>query len=258
MSCCLASSISPFSRGRSSVITRAGGYSDKAYLLGAKFTRRSVRENQQKRMNEMVIRTEKDILQKQGELASLASSKEELEATKASLDGLLKSLDNLKLLKAEGRIVIRLAALPELEKSAYDLALEGGDNLFIPTRSSVVNIMGEVFNPTAMVYMPGKTLSYYLAKSGGATHNAEEDEMYVVKADGTVFSKQQSSFGIRWNDDTRSWNSGSFTTSNLDPGDTVVVPQKLDRVAWLRTIKDITTIISQIALTAGTVMIGLR
>ena len=242
----------------SSAIARAGGYTEKAYLLGAKFTRRSVRESQQKRMNEMMVRTEKDILQKQSELASLASSKEEMEATKAALEGLSKSLETLKNLKAEGRVVIRLTPLSELDKSVYDLSLEGGDDLYIPTRSSVVNVMGEVFNPTALVYMPGKTVSYYLGKTGGATHNAEEDEMYIVKVDGTVFSKQQSSFGIRWNDETRSWTTGSFTASQLDAGDTVVVPLKLDRVAWLRTIKDITTIISQIALTAGTIMVGLR
>jgi hypothetical protein len=47
-------------------------------------------------------------------------------------------------------------------------------------------------------------------------------------------------------------------SSYLEPGDTLVVPQKLERTAWLREIKDITTIISQIALSAGTVFLGLR
>jgi protein involved in polysaccharide export with SLBB domain len=242
----------------SSVILRAGGYTDKAYLLGSKFTRRSVRETQQKRMNEIVTRTEKEILQKQGELASLASTKEELEATKASLEGLLKNLENMKTLKAEGRVVIRLSVLNTLEKSPYDLALEGGDTLSIPTRSSVVNVMGEIFNPTALVFMPEKSVSYYINKSGGITRNGDEDEMYIVKADGTVFSRQQSSFGFRWDEDTRSWTGGSFMSSRMDAGDTVVVPEKIERVAWLRTIKDITTIVSQIALTAGTIMIGTR
>lgn len=242
----------------SSLISRAGGYTDKAYLLGAKFTRRSVRISQQKRMDEMILRTEKEIMQRQASLASVAASREELDATKASLDGLLKSLETMKTLKAEGRVVIRLSSLDALQKSPYNLALEGGDVLAIPTRTSVVNVMGEVFNPTSLVYMPEKDVSYYLNKSGGATRSADEDEMYIVKVDGTVFSRQQSSFGIRWNEDTRSWTSGSFMSSQIDAGDTLVVPQKIEQMAWLRTIKDITTIISQIALTAGTVLIGLK
>lgn len=82
--------------------------------------------------------------------------------------------------------------------------------------------------------------------------------MYIIKADGSVFSKQQSSFGIKWNSESRSWTLGSFSSTYLMPGDTLVLPQKVDRTAWIREIKDITTIISQIALSAGTIFIGLR
>jgi len=238
----------------SSVIARAGGFSDKAYLKGAKFTRKSVQETQQKRMDEIILRTEKDIIQKQGELTSLAASRDEIEATRASLDGLLKGLDKLKAAKAEGRVVIRLAPLDVFRMGPYDLELMGGDALEIPQTPSVVNVLGQVYNPTAFVYMSGRTISYYLEKSGGPTREAEESEMYIIKADGTVISKQQSSFGIRWDDASRSWNFGSFSSSETDPGDTLVVPQKLERIAWMRTIKDITTILSQVALTAGVII----
>jgi len=238
----------------SSVIARAGGFSDKAYLKGAKFTRKSVQETQQKRMDEIILRTEKDIIQKQGELTSLAASRDEIEATRASLDGLLKGLDKLKAAKAEGRVVIRLAPLDVFRMGPYDLELMGGDALEIPQTPSVVNVLGQVYNPTAFVYMSGRTISYYLEKSGGPTREAEESEMYIIKADGTVISKQQSSFGIRWDDSSRSWNFGSFSSSETDPGDTLVVPQKLERIAWMRTIKDITTILSQVALTAGVII----
>jgi hypothetical protein len=73
-----------------------------------------------------------------------------------------------------------------------------------------------------------------------------------------VFSRQQSSFGMHWSDEARRWSFGSFSSYPLEPGDALVVPQKIERIAWLREIKDITTIISQIALTAGTILIGLR
>ncbi len=243
----------------SSVIERAGGYTERAYLRGAKFLRRSVREAQQKRMEEIVVKTEKDVLQKQAALTSLAASRDELDATKASLEALMKSLERMKEMKAEGRVVIRLAAGDALKKSNFDIVVEGGDELEVPARPSVVNVMGQVFNPVSLVYQPeASDVGSCLRQAGGVTNDAESSEMYIIKADGTVFSRQQSSFGLHWNEDARRWSFGSFNSSLLEPGDTLVVPQKIERIAWLREIKDITTIMSQIALTAGTVLIGLR
>lgn len=243
----------------SSVISRAGGYTERAYLRGTRFLRRSVRETQQKRMDEIVVRTEKEILQKQAALASLAASREELEATKAALESLMKSVEKMKTMKAEGRVVIRLSTIEELQKSSFDVVVEGGDELEIPARPSVVNVMGQVFNPISFVYQPESSdVGSYLKKAGGPTNDADESEMYVIKADGTVFSRQQSSFGLHWSDDDRRWTFGSFTASTLEPGDTLVVPQKLERMAWMREIKDITQILANVALTAGTMLIGLR
>ena len=243
----------------SSVIARAGGYTSKAYLPGAKFTRKSVKDAQQKRMDEIIDRTEKEIYQKQASLSSVAGSKEEMEATKAALDGLLKQLELLKKTKAEGRVVIRIARLDELRKSSYDLDLEGGDTLEIPARPSVVHVMGQVYNPTSFVYTPENTsVENYLNRAGGPTRDGEESDMYIVRADGSVFSKQQSSFGIKWNDEARSWTFGSFYATPMLPGDTLVIPQILERTAWMREIKDITTILANIALSAGTIFIGLK
>ncbi|MFZ2948671.1 MAG: SLBB domain-containing protein, partial [Desulfuromonadaceae bacterium] len=234
----------------SSVITRAGGYTDKAYLRGAKFLRRSARESQQKRMDEIVAKSEKDILQKQAALASVSSSKEELEATKAALESLMKSVEKMKGLKAEGRVVMRLAVAEELKKGDYDIELEGGDQLEIPPRPGVVSILGQVYNPTSFIYRPGQDVDSYLQKAGGPVNDAEASEMYIIRADGTIFSRQQASFSIFWSD--------GFLSSPLEAGDALVVPQKLERISWMREIKDITQILANVALTAGTIMIGLR
>ena len=242
----------------SSLIERAGGYSEKAYLRGAKFTRRSVRELQQKRMDEIVARSEKDILQKQAALASLSSSKDELDATKSALESLLKSVEKMKTLKAEGRIVMRLSSVSEIKQNGYDLVLEGGDELDIPFRPGVVSVLGQVYNPTSFVYLDGEDVGRYLQKSGGPINDAESSEMYIIRADGSVFSRQQSSFGIHWSEDGRQWSFGSFLSSPLEAGDTLVVPLKLERISWMREIKDITQILVNIALTAGTILIGLR
>lgn len=242
----------------SSVISRAGGYTDKAYLRGAKFTRRSAQEAQQKRMDEIIATTEKDLLQKQAAAAAVATSKEELEATKSALDSLLKNLERMKGLKAEGRVVMRLSAVDELKRGSYDLELEGGDQLEVPPRPGVVSVLGQVYNPTSFIYLAGQDVDSYLQKSGGPVKNAEESEMYIVRADGTVFSRQQSSFGIQWSDEGGRWSFGSFLSASLEAGDTLVVPQKLEQISWMRDIKDITQIMANVALTAGTILIGLK
>jgi protein involved in polysaccharide export with SLBB domain len=165
----------------------------------------------------------------------------------------------MKGMKSEGRVVIKLKQLAELQKSEYDLVMEGGDELVIPTRPAVVNVMGQVYNPVSLLFMPDSSdVESCLKMAGGVTNESEKDDMYIIRVDGTVYSRQQSSFGLQWSDESRRWGFGSFDSVLLEPGDTLVVPQKIGQIAWLREIKDITTIISQIALTAGTILIGLR
>ena len=69
--------------------------------------------------------------------------------------------------------------------------------------------------------------------------------MYVIRADGTVVSKHEKKAFLFF---------GGFMATTLDPGDTIVVPQQLEKIAWMREIKDIATILGQIALTAGVII----
>jgi len=233
----------PIIRGEtlSSVIERAGGFTGKAYLRGAKFTRKLTREIQQKRMDEVITRTEQDLMRKQQELSSVAASKEELEATKATLEGMRASLEKLRQAKAEGRVSISITSLKDLQESLYDLELQGGDALEIPQSSKSVMVFGEVYNPTTVIESPGATVGDYLKKAGGPTTNADEAEMYVVLADGTVVSKREMG-GIFFN---------PFKSYTLQAGDAIVVPQRLEKVAWMRDLKDLAYIIGQTALAAG-------
>lgn len=227
----------------SSVVRRAGGFTDKAYLPGAKFTREQIREYQQKRLDEILAREEINIAKKQGELAAVAASKEELEATKASLEGMMKSIAILRQAKAEGRMVISLPSPDKLDGSPFNVEVMGGDVLEIPSDPRVVNVFGQVYNPSSFVYVAGETVADYLAKSGGGTRDAEHGDIYILKADGSVVSRQMSSSGFLF--------FGGFMNRPLESGDTLVVPQKLEKIAWMREIKDMTTILGQIALTAG-------
>jgi protein involved in polysaccharide export with SLBB domain len=241
----------PIYRGErlSSVISRAGGFTDKAYPKGAKFTRETVRKLQQQRMDEALERAQAVVLNKKSTSLSSAASKEELEATRASLDALERSIAILRTKKAEGRMIISLVSAEKLVGSHSNFELAGGDQLQVPPDPDSVNILGNVYNPTTALFVPWRNVQYYLDKVGGPTSEGDTDEMYLVKADGTVYSKHQAEWFLFYN---------GFLSSSVDSGDTIIVPQKIEKTAWLRDIKDITTIISQIAISAGTVFLGLR
>jgi protein involved in polysaccharide export with SLBB domain len=223
----------------SSLIRRAGGYSNRAYLAGAKFSRESLRDLQQRRMDEALARAQEAVTKKQADLASVASSKEEADSDKTALEALQRNINFLKNKRAEGRLVLRLDSLEKLTGTRDDLELEGGDTLAVPSDPNAVNVLGMVYNPTSISFEPRENAGFYLDKVGGPSKDADEDEIYLVKMDGTVFSKQQSSFLHR------------FNARPIDSGDTIIVPQRFEKTAWLRDIKDIATIIGQAALAAG-------
>ena len=231
----------------SSVIERAGGYTDKAYLLAAKFTREYIQKLQQKRMDELIGKAEQEILKKQSEVAAVASSKEELDATKAALESLQRSVDLLKTTNAEGRVVIHLDNPENLKHSPYNVELMGGDILEVPQMPNAVNILGQVYNPTSIIPVDKEDVAYYLEKAGGPTRDAELDDIYIVRADGTVQSRQQVSF-------FRSLVGSGFMSTDLEPGDTIIVPQRFEKTAWMREIKDLATILGNLALAGGVIV----
>jgi protein involved in polysaccharide export with SLBB domain len=235
----------------SSLIARAGGYTDRAYLRGAVFTRNSVRELQQKGLVKMIERLERDLISTGISHVSTSLSGEEMAAQKAELEQQKDFINSLKKLKATGRMSIRLVHLRLLKGSQYDIELEQGDNLFIPLKNSVVNVLGSVMSRGSFVYSDTLDYKNYIAMAGGYTKFADEDEAYVLKVDGTAM--KLSNGAVNWNVPDSRWEMTAFSDEikELEPGDTIVIPDKLDRIAWLKEAKDLTQILYQIAVTAG-------
>ena len=129
----------------------------------------------------------------------------------------------------------------------------------MPQVQSTVNVVGAVFAPTALVYTPYRTVKEYLTMAGGTTEIADDKEIYVIKANGAAVSRKGFSWlGASWDGTQYVYHPGGISSLTLDPGDTIVVPERLEQIAWLKTIKDITSILGNIALTAGVVLVGLR
>ena len=100
--------------------------------------------------------------------------------------------------------------------------------------------VGSVYSPSAYLYEPDMDMAYYLDKSGGPTKEADEKYIYLLKANGEVVSKARSHAVF-----------SSFNSLKLMPGDTIVVPADLERLPYLRLIRDVSDIVFKIATTAG-------
>ncbi len=235
----------------SSLIERAGGYTDKAYLRGAVFTRESVRKLQQKSLDDMVARLERELFSQGTEVAT-AASQEELQAKAAEMQNRRSFIEQLKKLRATGRMTVRLANVRLLKGSPYDIELEDGDDLHIPMENSVVNVVGSVMTEQAsFIYVGNLSYKDYVEMSGGYTRYADTDNVYVLKVDGSA-RKLSRSF-INWDPLKSRWEVSAFgeKVKEIEPGDTIIVPEKLEHVAWLREFKDLTQILMQMAVTAG-------
>ena len=95
-----------------------------------------------------------------------------------------------------------------------DIEVRAGDTLVIPKRPSFVMVDGQVFNSTAVSYRPGKSAKWYLSQSGGPTQMADRKAIFVIRADGSVIGTREDFW------------SGNSLGAVLQPGDTVVVPEK--------------------------------
>lgn len=243
----------------SSLIERAGGYLNSAYLRGAVFTRKRVKEDQQKSMEEIADRMEKKLLVEDTGKVAASLSVEEVQARQNEIAQKKKLIENLRKATAMGRMSIRLADVETLKRSEYDILLEDGDKLIIPERSDFVSVMGSVMAQGTYIYSGEKDYEDYIDMSGGYDEYADVGKIYILKVDGSARKAKQSLFDWRRskNDYGASLNESLLSGNELgdiEPGDVIIVPEKTEHVAWLREIRDITQILMNTAVAAGVVI----
>lgn len=239
----------------SSIIQRAGGYTDDAYLRAAVFTRQKVKEMQQKSIEEMAARLEKELLASSAIQASTALSAEEIAGKKVEIEQKRMLIETMKNVKAQGRMSIKLGHLRLLQGSEYDFELEDGDALFIPPKNSVVGVVGAVMSSGAYIFSQKADYRDYIQMSGGYSKYADTGNVYILKVDGTA--RQAYKGTINWNDQKDRLELAAFSENNanyIEPGDVIAVPENFERIAWLREIRDITQILMNTAVAAGVVI----
>ncbi|MCC3855604.1 SLBB domain-containing protein [Vibrio parahaemolyticus] len=192
----------------SELLDRAGGLTEFAHPQGAIFTREALRLQEQKLLNQyaadMRAETAKKTFRADSNMGSVISDP----------DKTLKFVEEASRSKALGRMVVQLNRILKGERSA-DFMLEDGDFLFVPTFRNTVSIMGEVQVPITYLLDNKLDVDDYLNKAGGAKKQADEDRIFVVRADGSVY-KPSSGYWFGNNKE------------GLKAGDTIVVPIDTD------------------------------
>jgi protein involved in polysaccharide export with SLBB domain len=243
----------------SSLLSRAGGFTSKAYLLGGVLTRLSTRQIQKRQLDAAINRLEAESMALAGSKAAGGIDPEEAKRAEVYAKQQMALLASLRKVEPLGRVIIRLDDPERLRGTPEDIVLEEEDYLMVPETMQTVNVVGAVFNPTAIVYTPFRTVSEYVTIAGGTTKIADDKEIYVIKANGAAVSRKGFKLlGASWDGTKYVYHPGGLKSLTLDPGDTIIVPEQLEQIAWLKQIKDIATIIGQIALTAGVVLVGLK
>lgn len=215
------------------VIERAGGLTDNAFPRGAVFTRAKLRQLEARRLREAEERLQGDLLGVQLEGDGLAGQSADRVQQVESL------LEDVQSSRPVGRMVVNLKAVVS-DEGYQDIRLQDGDTLTVPTIPQSVSVFGEVQFPTSHLHQAGLTVDDYLERSGGPTRQADENRVYVVKADGSVMLPEKSRwFGSR--------------SQQLEPGDTIIMPIDVDRLNQLELWTNVSQIVYQMALGAAAV-----
>ena len=223
----------------SELIQRAGGITEYGSMEAAFFQREKLRqavveqlESAQQELRRKIVLSS----QMSGFGLSAIDSLAVAQLTSLIVDD-TSAIENEKL----GRLVIDLESI--MNGTIEDLVLEDGDFLHIPPIQQVVSVVGEVYVPTSHSFAEDLNIYDYISLSGGANPYADQENIYLIKADGSMKSPAQLSA------------SGFFkrNSEGLEPGDSIVVPLQVQPFSRIRATTEITQIIYQMALAAAAV-----
>jgi protein involved in polysaccharide export with SLBB domain len=217
------------------VLESAGGLTARAYPYGARLTRESARAEQQKGLDEMVRAAQAEM---RGSTASAAGSQDPAGAAarQAAQQTLLASLRSMQ---ASGRVVLAMQPGAGGIADFPPIVLEDADQIVIPARPNTVSVSGAVYNPASFVYDPRRTVGDYLKMAGKGGLNSNRRRAFVLRADGTVLSRQEVGGTFH----------SSFENLPMNPGDQIVVPEKVDN-GVARALHDWTQLLTPLAISA--------
>jgi len=229
----------------SDIIEEAGGYTDSAYPRGLIFTRRNAQKLQLTQINISMIAMEEYVSKSSSGLAAAGGSEEEKGAIAMVMKQQVEMLSIIKKKStmALGRLALDIPlSMKELKECDDNIMLVEDDYIYIPAKPNYVLVLGNVYNQIAMPHSNGKSVEDYLQDVGGPAKSSDLDNIYVIKANGKIVSREsyESKYGY-----TLSF-FRNFKNLELEEGDAVVVPFEIEiPIMWRPMLRDITQIIFQ-------------
>jgi len=225
-------------------LVRRVGLTPNSYLYGAKLTRESERQRQQEGLDRLSMRLEQEV-ERTASNAALRGTDQQAAVLAVSqrAEAQRNFVRRVREVRAEGRVVLQLQPNSTSIEDLPEIVLEDGDTLFVPYRGQMVEVLGAVYNQNSFVYREEWRLKDYLRIAGGGTKTADSGEVFVIRADGTVVSRRH----LSWFRD--------FDDLRIYPGDSIVVPEKMDHVPFMTRLKDWSQVVSQFSLGAAAIRV---
>ena len=214
-----------------SILSLAGGLTERAYPFGTEFTRQSIIAQQRKSFNEALDQFELTL----ATAPLLADTSVETGRQQVQLNAARATLDQLREADPDGRLVLNIAS--NAVTLPGDLLLENGDRIYVPPRPTSIGVFGAVYRPASFQVGGGRNrIKDYISQAGGPVRAADKGDIFVVRANGSVLTKDN----------------GALNAAAL-PGDVVFVPIKTQSRDLLAKIAQISSILFQFGLSAATV-----
>ena len=221
------------------VVKRAGGLTQHSYLYASRLTRVSTRQAQELEIRQSTAQMQKDLLARNAATSAPGTNAAEQQAQLNAQEALIAQLASVQ---PSGRVVLTMKPEASTVDDIPEFPLEDGDAFYIPPELNTVQVSGSVYNENAFRYERKKKLFSYLNDAGGPTRQADTKRIFLIRADGTVISKQ--THGEFWRSD--------FEKTTLLPGDAIIVPPKLKGPStFIQELPYFTQILSQTALTGA-------
>ena len=233
----------------SDLLRRVEGFTSRASLKGAIFTRKAVAEEQRVALNRMADQMEKDLLDASTDFASSGENvnKDAFEAERKQRLALISRLREVDIM---GRVIVKLDVPDLLKGTPWDFELEDGDALFVPEVSSVINVMGAVYTTSSHAYVPRMGVNDYINVAGGYLRSAHKRMVYLLKSDGTVIRLTRNTGMLS----DKRWRAPKGLSATLEPGDTIVAPVKYSDRQSFTSFRDTIDIIYKVALAVGVIL----
>jgi protein involved in polysaccharide export with SLBB domain len=132
-----------------------------------------------------------------------------------------------------------LPLVPQSTNLPSNVLLENNDQIYVPPRATTVGVFGAVYRPASFIIdetQRTRRVRDYVFNAGGPLRAADLGSMFVVRANGEVLSRKR----------------GAFDAPVL-PGDVIFVPVRTQGSNFWARLRDISSIIFQIGLSAATI-----